>query len=221
MPISEVYNEDNMIGMARYPDKFFDLAIVDPPYGIGASKVVKYAGSKFTAHKKKNWDNEVPTIEYFNELKRVSVFQIIWGGNYYELPLCADWIIWDKVIPDGCSYREYELAWNNSGKKGKIFKLTASWNNGGNSSDRRAKESKARIHPTQKPVALYKWLLTHYAQPGNKILDTHMGSQSSRIAAFQMGFDYWGWEIDKEYFEAGNKRFEEQTKQQTLFPYGK
>lgn len=220
--ISEVFNEDNMIGMARYPDKFWDLAIVDPPYGIGAGKVIKYSDTKganrFTTYKQKNWDALRPTEEYFKELFRVSKRQIIWGGNYFQLPVSAKWIVWDKVQPEGNSYSMIELAWqSDQNARSMLFKCSASYNNGGNSLDRRSKMSRARIHPTQKPISLYRWLIQHYANPGDKILDTHMGSQSSRIAAHQMGFDYWGWELDTDYYEAGNKRFKQQTAQQTLF----
>jgi site-specific DNA-methyltransferase (adenine-specific) len=207
MPISEVYNEDNMIGMARYPDKFFDLAIVDPPYGIGRDGSVKttskHGGRK--AHAFKGWDDKIPSRKYFDELFRVSKNQIIWGANYFTefLPPSMGWIFWDKgqriCNSDG------ELAYSSFDRalrcvvKNRVELLI-----------------EGTIHPTQKPIYLYRWLLTNYAQPGFKIFDTHMGSQSSRIAAFQMGFDYWGWEIDKDYFEAGNKRFKEQTAQGQL-----
>lgn len=216
---SEVFLQDCMEGMKQFPDKHFELAIVDPPYGIGASNFGSYSTVKtrFTAYKKTNWDSTVPEPAYFIELVRVSVYQIIWGGNYFSLPNSPKWIIWDKNVPDGCDYGEYELAWQNTGIKGKIFRKSGVWNNGGNSSDRRAKTAKARIHPTQKPVTLYKWLLKNYAKPGDKILDTHMGSQSSRIAAYDMGFDYTGFELDPDYFEAGCKRFEQYKSQLNLF----
>lgn len=207
MPISEVFNEDNMIGMTRYPDKFFDLAIVDPPYGIGRDGSVRttsrHGGRK--AHSFKGWDDKIPSKEYFKELFRVSKNQIIWGANYFTeyLPPSMGWIFWDKgqriCNSDG------ELAYSSFDRalrcvvKNRVELLI-----------------EGTIHPTQKPIYLYRWLLTHYAQPGNKILDTHMGSQSSRIAAYQMGFDYTGFEIDREYFEAGNKRFAEQTAQLKL-----
>jgi site-specific DNA-methyltransferase (adenine-specific) len=230
MPISEVYNEDNMIGMARYPDKFFDLAIVDPEYGIGEDGASNHSrnkafGSKSFGKKNtrrtiiqakkytpKSWDKQPPPIEYFNELLRVSKKQIVWGANHFISRLPYDsscWIVWDK--DNSGDFADCELAWTSF--KSAVRKFKWRWN--GMLQEKMA-EKEVRIHPTQKPVALYKWLLTHYAQPGNKILDTHMGSQSSRIAAYQMGFDYYGWEIDNEYFEAGNKRFKEQTAQLKL-----
>ena len=238
MPISEVYNEDNMIGMVRFPDKFFDLAIVDPPYGINATDMnmgsnptrsrndghgsgpavstsIKLKGRlNQGSGKLKNrllnrsaigWDNAIPSPEYFAELKRVSKHQIIWGGNYFPLPPTRCIVCWDKRQPWE-NFSQWEMAWTSFDKPAALFSYS---NTGGANAEK-------KIHPTQKPVALYRWLLTRFAEPGNKILDTHMGSQSSRIAAYQMGFDYWGWEIDKEYFEKGNKRFKEQTAQLKL-----
>lgn len=221
-----------MIGMARYPDKFFDLAIVDPPYGIGedggsnstrgsAAGANKFKGSRNTTGKgipstqflNKGWDKEPPPFEYFAELQRVSRNQIIWGANHYisRLPIDSScWIVWDKVNGE-TDFADCELAWTSF--KTAVRKFSYTWN-GMLQGDMKHRE--VRIHPTQKPIKLYKWLLARYAQPGNKILDTHMGSQSSRIAAYQMGFDYYGWEIDKEYFEDGNKRFKEQTAQLKL-----
>jgi site-specific DNA-methyltransferase (adenine-specific) len=221
MPLSEVKNIDCMEGMKQYPDKFFELAIVDPPYGIGASNFGSYGivKKRFTTYKKKDWDNSPPNIDYFLELIRVSKNQIIWGGNYFlwALTPCTKWIIWDKIIPDGCDFGEYELAWTSDFAKGKIFRLTGSWNNGGNTKDLSRLQKPRRIHPTQKPVALYKWLLKNYAKPGDKILDTHLGSGSSRIAAYDMGFDFTAFEIDKDYFEAQEKRFQDHIKQLSLF----
>ena len=238
MPISEAHNEDNMIGMARYPDKFFDLAIVDPPYGINATDMnmgsnpnrsrndgygsgpavstsVKLKGRlNQGSGKLKNrllnksaigWDNAIPAPEYFEELKRVSTHQIIWGGNYFPLPPTRCIVCWDKR-QHWENFSQWEMAWTSFDKPAALFSYS---NTGGANAE-------TKIHPTQKPVALYKWLLHRFAQPSNKILDTHMGSQSSRIAAYQMCFDYWGWEIDKEYFEDGNKRFKEQTAQLKL-----
>lgn len=210
--ISEATLEDNMTGMARYPDKFFDLAIVDPPYGIGgiAGKEGKDGcthGKNRKRYEKKQWDSLPPSAEYFAELFRVSKNQIIWGGNYFAnfLPASMGWVFWDKGqeldMSDGeLAFTSFQVALRRI-----IIHRALIGQAGG------------YIHPTQKPVALYKWLLNKYAKPGDKILDTHMGSQSSRIAAFQMGFDYYGWEIDKDYFKAGNKRFREQTAQQQLF----
>lgn len=222
MPISEVFNEDCMIGMARYPDNFFDLAIVDPPYGIKANKMtmgsttkerlkggVRFAPNISSAQKLKEkggaWDNEIPSPKYFAELKRTSINQVIWGGNYFPLPPTRGIVCWDKRQPWD-SFSQWEMAWTSFDKPAAIFRKGCT---GG-------KNNETKIHPTQKPLELYAWLLGKFAQPGNKILDTHMGSQSSRIAAYQMGFDYFGWEIDRDYFETGNKRFKEQTSQLKL-----
>lgn len=217
MPVSEVFNEDNMIGMARYPDKFFDLSIVDPPYGIGEDGRNNHTRSKLAKAKdyrgNSRYDNHPPPPEYFKELFRVSKNQVIWGGNYfiqhlYETPC---FIVWDKNNGEN-DFADCELAWTSF--KTACRKVKHTWN--GMLQENMA-EKEERIHPNHKPIRLYKWLLTNYAQLGNKILDTHMGSQSSRIAAYQMGFDYWGWEINNNYFEAGNKRFKEQTAQQSMF----
>ena len=211
---SEVFNEDCMIGMARYPDKFFDLAIVDPPYGIGVDGqrigTSSHGGRK--AHVFKGWDKEIPDEQYFKELFRVSKDQIIWGGNYFtkHLPGSMGWIFWDK----GQRIRnsDGELAFTSFDRALRVAEYNRC----------ELRREGTTIHPTQKPIVLYKWILTNYCERGigiatRKILDTHMGSQSSRIAAFNMGFDYVGFELDKEYFEAGNKRFKEQTAQTQLF----
>lgn len=200
--ISDVFQEDNMIGMGRYPDGFFDLAIVDPPYGLG-KKLTRGGGQhlKFKNHKEiEKWDI-APSEDYFSELFRVSVNQIIWGGNYFPLPPCRGFLIWDKQqsVPN---FSACEFAWTSIDSVSRMFRYRQAGCFG-----------EHKIHPTQKPVDLYKWILNKYAKPGDKILDTHMGSQSSRIAAFNMGFDYWGWELDPDYFAAGNKRFKEQTMQ--------
>ncbi len=216
MPISEVFNEDNMIGMARYPDKFFDLAIVDPPYGIGEDGRNNHTRGKLAKAKdyrgNSRYDSQPPPPEYFKQLFRVSKNQIIWGGNYfiqhlYETPC---FIVWDKNNGEN-DFADCELAWTSFKTACRKFKHT--WN--GMLQENMA-EKEERIHPNHKPIRLYKWLITNYAQLGDNILDTHMGSQSSRIAAYQMGFDYYGWEIDKDYFEDGNKRFKEQTAQLNL-----
>jgi site-specific DNA-methyltransferase (adenine-specific) len=196
-------NEDNMQVMARYPDKYFDLAIVDPPYGIGE----KFKGGKsgkmnFNEVVEKGWDN-VPNKEYFTELQRVSKNQIIWGGNYFDLPPTRCFIIWDKCISDDFSLAMAELAWTSFDKLAKIFKYSV--------------PKYGKVHPTQKPVKLYRWLLDKYAKQGDKILDTHLGSGSIAIACHDMGFDLVATEIDKDYYEAACKRFNEQTKQQKLF----
>lgn len=213
--ISEVYNEDNMIGMARFPDKFFDLAIVDPPYFDGPQKPGYYAGTKQRTqvgeYKNLSASWQIPGQEYVDELRRVSKNQIIWGINYFNVAMPGGRIVWVKG-EQGSPFSMADIAYQSFYNRIDLFKYTWSgfWQEAG-------KEREMRIHPTQKPVALYKWLLKNYAKPGDKILDTHMGSQSSRIAAHQMGFDYWGWELDKDYFDAGNKRFKEQTAQLKLY----
>lgn len=206
---SEVFNEDCMQGMARYPDKYFDLAIVDPPYGIGAGGKRFINGTSKTEkkyYKDIDWDVK-PEVQYFNALLRVSKNQIIWGGNYF-VSMLKDFrcfIIWDKTI-HGNSYADCELAWTSFDQPARYFRENIAQTT-----------SEGRIHPTQKSIILYKWLLKNYAKPGDKILDTHLGSQSSRIAAYDMGFAFTGFEIDKDYFEAGNKRFENFKKQLKLF----
>lgn len=205
MPISEVYNEDCMVGMARYPDKFFDLAIVDPPYGIGANKEKPHNGWK--DYGIKEWDNRIPNDEYFTQLFRISKEQIIWGANHLIDKIRINnpcWIVWDKGQRD-FSLADGELAWTSFKTALRIFNYS------------RATANQSRIHPTQKPVALYKWLLRNYAKPGDKILDTHLGSQSSRIAAWDGGFDFYGWELDEDYFRDGCKRFDNHIKQLNLF----
>ena len=200
--ISEVTNEDCMEGMARYPDKYFDLAIVDPPYGIdlanmkmGLGNTPNASKAKNRKWKAKNWDNEIPSNEYFIELFRVSKNQIIWGGNYFNLGKCNKFIIWDKEIPAGLSFSDCEFAWTSFNGSNKIFRYSAYLN------------KSEKFHPTQKPPQLYKWLLNNYANQGDKIIDTHLGSGSSRIAAYEMGFDFTAFELDTEYFEAQEKRY--------------
>jgi site-specific DNA-methyltransferase (adenine-specific) len=210
MPTSIVENIDCMIGMARYPDKYFDLAIVDPPYGTfdASDKIERTGGSWSKKYQRdnniKNWDF-APPPEYFEELKRVSKNQIIWGANYFTMPPCRCFIIWEKItISEKFTMAMCEFAYTTFNSNAKIFKHRPQREDGG-------------IHPTQKPVALYKWLLTNYATDGNKILDTHLGSGSSRIAAHDMGFDFTGFELDKDYFEAAEKRYQNHIKQLTMF----
>lgn len=199
--LSEVTNEDCMVGMARYPDKYFDLAIVDPPYGIGRSGQTE-TFTKNPKHKRKHfadkgWDNETPASEYWNELFRVSKNQIVWGANYFTeyLPASMGWIFWDKG--QDLSMSDGELAYTSFNRALRRVKI----NRG------QLMVEGGTIHPTQKPVALYKWLLHNYAKQGDKILDTHLGSGSSRIAAYEMGFNFTAFELDEEYFEAQEKRY--------------
>lgn len=201
--ISNVFNMDCMEGMRDYPDGFFELAVVDPPYGIGENWT-KDRFSKFYTHSSTYKNKTIPDREYFNELYRVSKNQIVWGANYYTefLPSRQGWIVWDKKRSFEDSHMaEGELAWHSFNIPLRIVPFR--WNGF------LTCEKRHGAHPHEKPVSLYRWLLKHYAKPGDKILDTHMGSQSSRIACYKMGFDYWGYEIDKDYFESGCKHFEQ------------
>ena len=204
------YNSDCMEAMAQMEDNAFDLAIVDPPYGIKAEQGTNRASRKQFADKTYGWDAEPPKAAYFKELRRISVNQIIWGGNYFlnHLGNTRGFIIWDKLNPDRC-FADCEFAWSSFDVVARIYnsKRTQELN----------RDDGGKIHPTQKPIALYKWLLKNYAKEGDKILDTHLGSGSSRIAAHDMGFDFEGYEIDKDYFDAQEKRFQNHIKQQSLF----
>lgn len=202
-----ITNEDNMVLMARYPDNYFDLAIVDPPYGIGASEMQMGTGKK-KYFKGKNWDNETPKQIYFDELFRVSKNQIIWGGNYFNLPLIKGWIIWDKLLNKEVSFADGEMAWNSFGKVLKIIKHQYSGFIGADNQ---------RIHPTQKPVKLYQKLLNLYAKQGDKILDTHLGSGSIAIACHDYKYELTACELDKEYYDKTIQRIINYTNQQKLF----
>jgi site-specific DNA-methyltransferase (adenine-specific) len=214
------YNMDCMEAMREMPDKAFELAIVDPPYGIGASDYkrggTQYGNSKAKCkvYASKDWDKSAPSAEYFDELFRVSKNQIIWGANHFISKIPYDsscWVVWDKVNGDN-GYADCELAWTSF--KSAVRQCTYQWHG---MLQQNMKNKEKRIHPTQKPVALYEWLLTHYAKPGDKILDTHLGSGSSRIAAYNLGFDFVGYEIDKDYFVAQEERFKKHTAQIRLF----
>jgi len=210
LELNKLYNMDCMEGMKDIPDKYFELAIVDPPYGIGMDGGnVGYQG--FNNFTKKNWDASPPPQEYFEELFRVSKNQIIWGGNYFNLRPTRCIIVWDKG--EGFynrTYAEAELAWTSFDKNVKIYKR-----------DPLAKgDYRGKIHPTQKPIALYKWLLHNYAKQGDKILDTHVGSASSIIACLDMGFEYMGFEIDEEYYNLASKRIEDAVNQVSFFNTG-
>lgn len=226
------FNMDCMEYMRTLPDKVFDLAIVDPPYGIGEdggknrSGYVKQKNGtllqvKDGGYKKKFWDKHTPGPEFFCELFRVSKNQIIWGANYFELPP-AGAIFWDKVN-DGSDQSDGEIAFCSLTKRVDIFRYMwrgmmqgKSITDGATQQGNKSK-NEVRIHPTQKPVALYTWLLQQYAKPGDKILDTHLGSGSSRIAAYDLGFDFVGCEIDVDYFKAEEVRFYRHTAQENLF----
>lgn len=224
MPISIAENRDCMLAMAEFPDKFFDLAIVDPPYGIGVSRRANVgsergfnpSGTKthqIQRYRKSKWDDAPPDKDYFNELFRVSKNQIIWGANHFIEMINKNspcWIVWDKL--NSGNYADCELAWTSFDSA--VKKITYRWN-GMLQGDMRTKEK--RIHQTQKPVQLYSELIGHYAQAGDKILDTHLGSGSSRIAACNAGFDFWGYEIDPDNFQDQEKRFNK-LNNNTLFP---
>lgn len=200
--INIAYNMDCLAAMLEMPDKAFDLAVVDPPYGIGISN-----NPVRQAHDKKNWDKSIPSKEYFDELFRVSKNQIIWGGNYYDLPPTQNLIVWDKKQPEDFSLAMCEFAWCSIQMPAKIFSYSVL-------------NEKGKIHPTQKPVALYRWIFNRYAKPGDKILDTHLGSGSSRIAAYDAGLDFAGYEIDKEYFDKQEERYQRYISQISLFVDG-
>ena len=216
----ELLNCDCMEYMSTLPDKAFDLAIVDPPYGINAGNTFggecrkSGKGASFkTCFEKKDWDIEIPDGAYFNELRRVSNHQIIWGANYMSqfLPPSSGWIVWDK--DNGTTkFSDCELAFSSFDVA--LRKIKYTWN-GMLQGDMKNKET--RIHPTQKPVKLYDWLLHNYAKPGQRILDTHLGSGSSAIAAYYFGVDFVGCELDEDYYNAARARFELSTAQRTLF----
>lgn len=193
--------------MEGFPDKHFDLAIVDPPYGIGVGNTPmssKWASSRL---EKKDWDSSVPDQDFFSELFRVSENQIIWGGNYFALPPSRCFIVWDKGAGfKDRSFAECELAWSSFDRNAKIFQRDPL----------ACGDYIGKFHPTQKPVALYRWLLHNYAKPGDKILDTHLGSGSIAIACHEKGFDLTGSELDPDYFAAMQKRIAEQTAQLSL-----
>jgi site-specific DNA-methyltransferase (adenine-specific) len=200
--VSEVYLMDNIELMKHYPDKYFDLAVVDPPYGIDINSSGTHFKEKYEI---KDWDKATPNDEYFKELKRVSKNQIIWGGNYFldRLGNCKCFIIWDKKIAEDMSFAMCEMAWTSFKNGAKIYNKTATQLN--------------RIHPTQKPVELYDWLINRYAEKGQIILDTHLGSGSSRISANKAGLSFVGCEIDKDYFNAQEKRYKDFISQTRLF----
>ena len=212
-PLSVVYNMDCVEGLKRFSDNHFDLAVVDPPYGINADvknstnkKQSKKSASNSKNYGDQKWDADVPTKEYFIELFRVSKEQIIWGGNYFDLPKSQGFLIWDKKQPYDFSSAMCEFAWCSIQKPAKIYQkhvVTAELN---------------KIHPTQKPIQLYEFCLKFAElEKGAKVLDTHVGSGSSRIACYLNGFDFVGFEIDEDYCQSSEKRFRNAIKQQRLF----
>ncbi len=234
---TRVFNMDCMEFMKDIPDNFYELAVVDPPYGTGASKpsikpksVKQKNGSilntKNNNYTHKNWDDAPADNNYFNELIRVSKNQIIWGVNFYDRIFGKGRVVWDKMNGESDQYG-CEIAYVSLNERTDVIRfLWSGMFQGENISKdpRKAiiqqgnkKLNEKRIHPTQKPVKLYEWLLMNYANEGDKILDTHLGSGSSRIAAYNLGYDFTGIELDREYFDASNKRFETHKKQLTLF----
>lgn len=207
---SVVYNEDCLEGLKRFSDNYFDLAIVDPPYMDGDNKALTALG---TNRKKFSVETfNAPKEDYFNELRRVSKNQIVWGGNYFTdyLPASRCWLLWDK-IQDLKQFADFEMAWTSFNKVAKKYTKVSK---GGFLTNGTIDE---KIHPTQKPVSLYEWILFEFASDGDLILDTHVGSGSSRIACYKGGFNFTGFEIDKDYWEAQEKRFSDYKRQLRLF----
>jgi len=214
----DIRNMDCMELMAQYPDNHFEIAVVDPPYGIGYSLNVNQRHGNGSAKKTKfdikSWDKEAPSFKYFQELQRVSLNQIVWGANHFiaHMPLNSPaWIVWDKNNGT-TNFADAELAYTSFTKPCRIFKHT--WN-GMLQEDMKNKE--VRIHPTQKPVALYKWIFANYAEEGMKILDTHMGSGSIAIAAHYAKMHLTACELDEDYYKAACERIERETRQIELF----
>jgi site-specific DNA-methyltransferase (adenine-specific) len=228
----ELLNIDCMEYMATLEDNAFDLAIVDPPYGIGMSESIGAGGVGRRVEKSgsvsniprakgsgKQWDNKKPSKEYYLELKRASKNQIIWGANHLCCGFDAHspcWIVWNKLNGKTCQ-SDCELAYTSF--KTTVRKFDYMWN-GMIQGEQNKRNAEKRIHPTQKPVKLYQWLLQNYAKPGQRILDTHLGSGSSAIAAHYYGCDFVGCELDRDYYDAACKRFDKETRQETLFEKG-
>jgi len=203
-PNIELLNIDCLEYMRQCKEKEFDLAIVDPPYGIGMDGKNNWSGSK---HEVKDWDNEAPSVEYFKELFRISKNQIIWGANHFisRMPFDSScWLIWDKKN-DGFSFADAEMAWTSFDTAIRFFRY------------HRGQQTDKRIHPTQKPKELYRFILDKYAKPNDKIFDSHLGSGSIALASYDMGFDLVGTEIDKDYYQKAVKRFNIFKQQLTLF----
>lgn len=201
-----LHHADCMEIMQQFPDKHFDLAIVDPPYGINWMKQIQNpnVGKNWKRHEYKSWDEQIPTAAYFAELRRVSREQIIWGGNYFPLRPTRCWVIWDKM--QEFSGSEFEMAWVSLDAPTRAFRMSRV----------EAYAGTDKIHPTQKPVPLYKWILANFAKPGQRVLDTHLGSGSHAIAAHYAGMDFTGIELDADYFVAACERIDGETQQLTF-----
>lgn len=210
--IIEIYNEDCVEGMKQYTDNHFDLAIVDPPYGINAEQGTNRASRKMFKDKKYGWDSTPPRSCYYNQLFRISKNQIIWGANHFieDIPNANSkgWLVWDKKNPDRC-FADAELAWNSNIDNVRIINLKRV--------QELNKQDGGKIHPTQKPVQLYEWILMKYANKGDKILDTHFGSGSISLACWNLGYDLTAFEIDKEYYDESIKRLENHKRQLRIF----
>jgi site-specific DNA-methyltransferase (adenine-specific) len=210
----DLKNQDCLEAMRQMTDNQFDLAIVDPPYGIGAGSVNFKSGTrkKSNFHRESDWDSSIPSEEYWHHLFRVSKNQIIWGANYMveHLPTSKGWVVWDKRTGEN-SYGDGELAYTSFDRALKI--IVKYWSG----AHAKEKNQKDRIHPTQKPIMLYEWLLDNYAEEGQTILDTHLGSGSIALACHNRGYSLTGFEIDKEYFDAAQKRLEIHQSQLTMF----
>jgi len=196
-----LYLADCLPMMREMSDKAFDLAIVDPQFGIGISRSARLVTDK--GLQAKAWDDVPISPDYFKDLFRVSINQIIWGGNYYALPPARNYVAWDKLQPEGLSFGMFDLAWTSFDTSNKMF--------------RRSSSRDSRIHPTQKPAALYRWLLKNYAKPGDTILDTHAGSCSLAIACHDLGFTLTAFEIDEEYLSAAVDRIKRYLRQPKMF----
>ena len=215
VPSSEVYLEDCVKALKRFNDNHFDLAIVDPPYGIDGTVEIGFGDTKSgrvnrpSKWGQKEWDKERPTKDYFDELKRVSKNQIIFGGNYFAdlLEPSRCWIVWDKM--QRVNQADAELAWTSFTNSVRVYQYHCSKLQGF--------QNPNRFHPTEKPISLYEWILDKYAKPNDLILDTHLGSGSSRIAAYKGGFNFVGFEIDAEYYDKQEKRFNDYKSQLRLF----
>ena len=212
--LNNFYNEDCLEAMKQIPDNYFDLAIVDPPYGINIDGQKEYKSKNNNKHnrkyhKQKDWDKSTPEKEYFEELYRVSKNQIIWGANYFVDKLNKNtkgWVVWDKA-QYGLTMSDCELAFSSFDKPTRVFKKNRSI----------LRREGDTIHPTQKPVELYLWLLNNYAKKGDKILDTHVGSASSLIACHELGYDFIGFELDEDYYKEASARLERSRNQLKLF----